>query len=62
MKVKVIRDFIDKYTHKLRRVGEEMEIDEKRFKEIQSVGNLVVKTEETVEKTEKPVKGKSKKE
>ena len=68
MKVKVLREFIDKYTKQLHKVGEEFEVDEKRFEEIQTVGNLVVKVEEPeiveepteeVEET-KPTKGKKK--
>ena len=48
MKVKVTRDFIDKYTGDLHRVGETFECSEDRLVEIQSVlPDLVQKVADT---------------
>lgn len=68
MKLKVVREFLDRYTKKLHKVGEEFEADEKRFNEIQRVGNLVERVddesieEETTDEVadEKPAKTKKK--
>lgn len=43
MKVKVVKSFIDKRTQKVRKLNEVFECDEKRFKEIESVGHFVEK-------------------
>jgi len=47
MKVKVIKDFRDKYTKKLHKTGEELEITKERYEEINSTahGILVEKVE-----------------
>lgn len=46
MKVKVIKAFIDRETRVHRSVGEVIEVTEKRFNEISSVGNFVIKVDE----------------
>lgn len=46
MKVKVISDFNDKYTNKLRKKGDEIEISKKRFQELEKAGKFVAKVEE----------------
>lgn len=53
MKVKVIESFIDKETRAVHKVGTAFECTEKRFAEIQKVGNFVVKApdEETGKET-----------
>lgn len=67
MKLKVVREFIDRHTNKLHKVDEIFEADENRFNEIQRVGNLVEKIEElpegetTEEVAEKPAKTTKKK-
>lgn len=48
MKLKVISEFFDKYTDELYSIGKEIEVDEKRGKEILSNPlSLVEKIEET---------------
>lgn len=46
MKVKVVKSFIDKHTQQVREVNETFTCDEKRFKEIESVGHFVEKVAE----------------
>lgn len=41
MKVRVIREFIDRYTTQCHEVGEELDITAGRLAEIQSVGQFV---------------------
>lgn len=41
MKVKVIREFVDKHLGKLHAVGSTFECSEARFKEIQETGSFV---------------------
>lgn len=42
MKVKVIKKFIDKHTKKVHKVGDFLNIDEKRYEEIKSVDEGLV--------------------
>lgn len=59
MKVEVINEFIDVHTKKLHKVGETLEVTEKRFAEIEKVGRFVKEApekEETTEKVEAPAK------
>ena len=53
IKAKVITRFKDRYTKKIHRPGDILEINGKRFKEIQAVGNLLELIEEAEES--KPV-------
>lgn len=46
MKVKVIREFVDKHTNELHEVGSTFDVTAKRLKEIQSVGDFVQEVEE----------------
>lgn len=46
MKVRVVRKFLDVHTKKVHRPGEELEISEKRFGEIQKAGSFVVPVKE----------------
>lgn len=46
MKVKVTRQFRDKYTGELHKKGDLLEITEERYNEIMSVGNFVYKIEQ----------------
>lgn len=55
MKVKVLRDFIDKETKRYNKAGEIVEISEERFKEIAKKGAYVA----TIATEDKP-KGKKK--
>lgn len=41
MKVKVIKEFVDKHSGQLHKVGSTYECDEARFKEIQDAGSFV---------------------
>ncbi len=41
MKVKVIKEFVDKHTRKLHKVNDTFECDKNRFNEIKSAGNYV---------------------
>lgn len=54
MKVKVIKDFRDKYTKKIHEVGEEIEVTKERYEEINSTahGILIKKIEEKKERQE----------
>lgn len=54
MKVKVIKEFVDKHSNKLHPVGSTFECDESRFKEIQEAGAFVVHAHE--KKKEKSTK------
>lgn len=58
MKVKVIREFKDKHTNELHELGSTFDVTNKRFKEIQSVGDFVQEIKEEVkpDKPEKAVK------
>ena len=42
MKVKVIKDFRDKYTKKLHKTGEELEITKERYEEINSTAHGIL--------------------
>lgn len=42
MKVKVIKDFRDKYTKKLHKAGEELEITKERYEEINSTAHGIL--------------------
>ncbi len=59
MKVKIKKEFLDKYTHDLHKVGDTIEVSEHRLMEIQSVSpDLVEVIKETKEKkTTKTKKG-----
>lgn len=46
MKVKTIREFVDKHTNELHEVGSTFDVTAKRLKEIQSVGDFVQEVEE----------------
>lgn len=52
MKVKVLKEFVDKHTKKLHKVNEVFDCDNKRFEEILSTGAFVAPVEK-VEKVEK---------
>ena len=47
MKVKVIREFVDKHTKKVHKLNDVFECDNKRFEEIKKTGNFVVPVTET---------------
>lgn len=47
MKVRVVRNFIDKETMKLHKAGEHIEVSETRYNEITRAGNYVVPIEGT---------------
>lgn len=49
MKVKVIKEFVDKHTNKLHKVNEVFDCDAKRYEEIKGAGAFVepVKEKET---------------
>lgn len=51
MKVKVLKEFIDKNTRALHTVGSAFDCDEERFNEIQKAGNFVEKVPETKKET-----------
>lgn len=53
MKVRVIKQFNDKHTGKLNRIGEEMDISIERINEILKVGGFIELVEQT-EQTEEP--------
>ena len=46
MKVKTIREFVDKHTNELHEVGSTFDVTAKRLKEIQSVGDFVQEVED----------------
>ena len=54
MKVKVIKEFVDKHTKKLHKVNEVFECDSKRYEEIIKTGAFVAPV--VVEKVEKAEK------
>lgn len=47
MKVTVIKEFVDKHTKELHKVGSSFDCSESRFKEIEKTGSFVVKKPET---------------
>lgn len=49
MKVKVIREFVDKHTNELHPVGSVFNVTAKRMKEIQSAGDFVQEIKEVKE-------------
>ena len=59
MKVKVLKEFRDKYSGKLYKAGDIIEVSAERFGEIQTVGNLVEKVEEKTETAKKSKKAKN---
>ena len=60
MKVKVVRNFRDKYTKKLYKAGEELEITQERYEEINStVHGILVKEILVKEMPQKKRKAKS---
>lgn len=52
MKVKVVREFIDKHTRELHKVNAVFECDNNRFKEIESAGHFVVEVKNEPAKAE----------
>lgn len=52
MRVKVVKEFIDKHSRKLHKVNEVFECNNDRFKEIESTGHYVVETKNEPAKTE----------
>lgn len=56
MKVKVIREFMDKHTNELHEVGSVFDVTAKRLKEIQSVGDFVQEVKEDKSDEKKTVK------
>ena len=56
MKAKVLKQFKDKYTGELYKVGAILDIPEKRFKEILKIAPLVEAVEETEGKPKKKAK------
>ncbi len=46
MKVKVIKEFVDKHSKKLHKMGQVFECDNTRYKEILSAGKYVVPDED----------------
>lgn len=55
MKVKVIREFVDRHTDDLHPVGEVFDVTAKRLKEIQDAGDYVQEVkEDKPEKADKP--------
>ena len=61
MKVKVVKEFRDKYTGETYPTKKVIEISEKRFEEILSVGAFVERVEEATEKVAEPKKKATKK-
>ena len=59
MKVKVLKEFRDKYSGKHYKAGDIIEVSAERFGEIQTVGNLVEKVEEKTETVKKSKKAKN---
>ncbi len=53
MKIKVVTEFIDKYTGELHLLGEEMEVSVQRVNEILSAGTFISIVEEAPIRTEK---------
>lgn len=41
MKVKVIKEFVDKHTNRLHKMGSTFECDKTRFKEIKEAGSFI---------------------
>lgn len=50
MKVKVIKEFVDKHTKELHTVGSSFSCDEARYKEIKEAGDFVEKIPEEKKK------------
>ena len=53
MKVKVIKEFVDKHTNKLHKVNEVFECTEERYKEIMGAGSYVEPVPVVTKKAEK---------
>lgn len=53
MKAKVLQEFKDKYSGKLHKVGDVIEVSAERFEEIQTVGNLVEEVKEKAKTAKK---------
>lgn len=53
MKAKVLQEFRDKYSGKLHKVGDVIEVSAERFEEIQTVGNLVEEVKEKAKTAKK---------
>ncbi len=58
MKVKVIRQYVDKYTRNLHKVGEVLTMSKERYEEINSTSRGIF-VEEIVEEIKQPKKTKS---
>lgn len=52
MKVRVIKEFIDKHTGEFTPVGAEIEVTDERFAELKEAGKYVVEIQEQAEKTD----------
>lgn len=52
MRVKVVREFIDKHTRELHKVGDTFECKNERFKEIEKTGHYVVEVKNEPVKAE----------
>lgn len=50
MKVKVIKEFVDKHTGELHKVGSSFSCDKERFEEIKNAGDFVKEIPETIKK------------
>ena len=55
MKVNVIREFVDKNTGELHKVGSSFDCSEARYKEIQKAGAFVEPAKEKIEKPSKEI-------
>lgn len=53
MKAKVLQEFRDKYSGKLHKVGDVIEVSAERFEEILTVGNLVAEVKEKAKTAKK---------
>lgn len=59
MKAKVLKEFKDKYSGKLYKAGDILDVTAERFDEIQTVGNLVEEVKEKTETAKKSKKAKN---
>ncbi len=63
MRVKVLKDFIDKNTGELKTFGQEIEVTKKRFEELRAAGKYVAEVkDEKAEEAEEPVEEETKEE
>lgn len=52
MKVRVIKEFIDKHTRKFNPVGVEIEVTDERLAELKEAGKFVIEIQEQTEQTD----------